>query len=185
MDLRLSRGRLQYLVKWKGYPERHRWTWEPLRNLTHADQAVDDFHKSHPAAPRPVDMNNFTFIPIPENETESTAEQWTDGKINPDGWTLRINNIPNFIYHTPISEPKIVPTPSPLSPIIEEEENETTWSAIPIEDWNIPDENRPPSPPKPPPRGRNPIKREHANMHWSFCKIDNCKFHRGQGSRYN
>jgi len=51
MDSRLSQGRLQYLVKWKGYPKRHEWTWEPLRNLTHVDQAVDDFHKSHPAAP--------------------------------------------------------------------------------------------------------------------------------------
>jgi len=187
MDSQLSRDRLQYLVKWKGYPERHEWTWEPLCNLTHADQAVDDFHKSHPAAPRPVDMNDFTFIPItdPTTEIESTAEQWTDGKINPDGWTLRINTIPNFIYHTPISEPEIVPTPSSLPPIVEEEENETTWSAIPIEDWNIPDENRPPSPPKPPPRGRNPIKHEHASMHWSFCHIDNCRFHRGQGSWYD
>jgi len=100
-------------------------------------------------------MNDFTFVPIidPTTEIESTAEQWTDGKINPDGWTLRINTIPNFIYHTPISASEIVPTPSPLSPIIEEEENKITWSAIPIKDWNIPDENQPPSPPNPPPRG--------------------------------
>jgi len=50
MDSQLSCNRLQYLVKWKGYPECHEWTWEPLYNLTHADQAVNDFHKSHPAA---------------------------------------------------------------------------------------------------------------------------------------
>jgi len=37
---------------------------KPLCNLTHADQAVDDFHKSHPAAPWPIDMNDFTFVPI-------------------------------------------------------------------------------------------------------------------------
>jgi len=187
MDSRLSRGHLQYLVKWKGYPEHREWTWEPLHNLTHADQAVGDFHKSHPSAPRPVNMNHFQFVPITENtmEIESTAEQWIDGKINPDGWTLGIHTMPYFQYHTPISEPEIVPTPSPPSPSIENEENETTWSPIPIEDWNIPNENRPPSPPKPPPCGWNPIKQEHASMHWLFCKIPNCKFHRGEGSWSN
>ncbi|KIM74750.1 hypothetical protein PILCRDRAFT_14184 [Piloderma croceum F 1598] len=170
-------------IKWKGYPERHKWTWEPLRNLTHADQAVDDFHKSHPASPRRTDMNNFTFVPIPENDTiQSTAEQWINGKINPDGWTLRINTIPNFQESTPTPEPEVVPIPSPQFHPIENEIPEITWSAIPIKDWNIPDDNAPPSPPRPPPRRLNPIKREHANMHWSFCKIHNCRFHRGENS---
>jgi len=169
MDSQLSRNRLQYLVKWKGYPERHEWTWEPLRNLTHANQAVDDFHKPHPAALQPVDMNNFKFVPIPENTTESITKQWTDGKINPDGWTLRINTIPNFQYPTSTPESEVVSTPSPPFSSIENKENEITWSTIPIEDWNLPDENQPPSPPRPPPCQHNPIKQEHASMHWSFC----------------
>jgi len=125
-------------------------------------------------------LNNFRFIPITENITtiESTAEQWTNGKMNPDGWTLRINTIPNFECSKPISESEIVPTLSSPLPSIENEENETMWSAIPIKDWNIPDESAPPSPP----RRQNPIKQEHASMHWSFCQLPNCKFHRGKNS---
>ncbi|KIM72960.1 hypothetical protein PILCRDRAFT_15653 [Piloderma croceum F 1598] len=110
--------------------------------------AVNDFHKSHPASPRRIDMNNLRFVPIPENDTtQSTTEQWINGKVNPDGWTLRINTIPNFQNSIPTLEPGVVPTPSPQSHTIENEIPEITWSAIPIEDWNIPDENTPPSPP--------------------------------------
>jgi hypothetical protein len=52
MDSKLQRGRIRYLVKWKGYPERHHWTWEPLGNLKHAQESIVDFHASNPSAPQ-------------------------------------------------------------------------------------------------------------------------------------
>ncbi|KIM88468.1 hypothetical protein PILCRDRAFT_3448 [Piloderma croceum F 1598] len=98
MDSQLSHNCIQYLVKWKGYPERHKWTWEPLRNLTHADQAVDDFHKSHPASPQQINMNNFRFVPIPENDTtQSTTEQWMDGKSNLERSSSPLYTAPNTL----------------------------------------------------------------------------------------
>src|ERR1700720_675489 len=39
MDSKLYRGKLRYLVQWKGYPARHEWTWEPVDNLTHSPEA--------------------------------------------------------------------------------------------------------------------------------------------------
>ena len=57
MDSKLYRGRLRYLVKWKGREDRPDWTWEPLSSLTHADEAIADYHKKHPSAPRPIDSS--------------------------------------------------------------------------------------------------------------------------------
>jgi len=50
---RVHRGHLQYLVRWKGYPEADN-TWEPTGHLKHAQEAIDSFHKQHPSAPRPI-----------------------------------------------------------------------------------------------------------------------------------
>ncbi|VDC06874.1 unnamed protein product, partial [Peniophora sp. CBMAI 1063] len=39
---------MMYLVKWKGYSDRHN-SWEPVANLMQdADEAIDDYHKAHP-----------------------------------------------------------------------------------------------------------------------------------------
>jgi len=70
LDSRLRRGQLQYLVKWQGYTEEHN-TWEPLANLTNAQDAIDAFHQSHPAAPRRLrSLAHFNFRPY-ENFTET------------------------------------------------------------------------------------------------------------------
>jgi transposase InsO family protein len=50
---RVHRGHLQYLVKWKGYPEADN-TWEPTGHLKHAQEAINSFHKLRPSAPRPI-----------------------------------------------------------------------------------------------------------------------------------
>jgi hypothetical protein len=42
MGRRGSGTRREYLVKWRGYPQ-WEWTWEPLRNLRNAPDAVADF----------------------------------------------------------------------------------------------------------------------------------------------
>ena len=68
MDSKLERGKLKYLVKWKGYP-REEWTWEPRKNLLeHAKASVNAFHRKHPNAPRPS-PGNLRYIKL-ENFTE-------------------------------------------------------------------------------------------------------------------
>ena len=113
-------------------------------------------------------MANFEFKPIPTASTDapSTVPSWNDGKIIIDDWSLNINIIPNLPTQPPTPEnekPTLTSEETPLPPNVKEEE--VTWSAILIEDWNIPDKNRPPSPPRPPPHHQNPIKQEHASMH--------------------
>jgi len=49
----VHRGKLQYLVKWKGYPVLDN-TWEPQGHLKNAQKHIDDFHKWIPSAPRPI-----------------------------------------------------------------------------------------------------------------------------------
>ena len=64
LNSRLYRGNLQYLVKWLGYTEEHNM-WEPLSNITHADEAVKEFHCQYPAAPRHIQtLSSFQFRPI-------------------------------------------------------------------------------------------------------------------------
>ena len=60
VDSRMNRGRLQYLVHWKGYPKEER-TWEPARNLSNAQDAILKFHREHPSAPRPADFRQLAF----------------------------------------------------------------------------------------------------------------------------
>jgi hypothetical protein len=50
LDSRMVRGRLKYLVAWKGYEEH---TWEADTNLEHAPELVKEFHDRYPHRPRP------------------------------------------------------------------------------------------------------------------------------------
>ncbi|KAG5720268.1 hypothetical protein E4T56_gene3342 [Termitomyces sp. T112] len=51
LDSQIVRGRLQYLVCWKGYgPEDD--TWKPQKNLDRAPDKLRDFHRRNPAKPR-------------------------------------------------------------------------------------------------------------------------------------
>ena len=45
VDKRKHRGRVQYLVKWVGYPD-HENTWLPLSNLRQAKDAIDEYEQS-------------------------------------------------------------------------------------------------------------------------------------------
>uniref|UniRef100_A0A803JXA0 Chromo domain-containing protein n=1 Tax=Xenopus tropicalis TaxID=8364 RepID=A0A803JXA0_XENTR len=51
LDSKFNRGRLQYLVRWKGYPPEEN-SWEPVSNI-HAPQLTRLFHKDHPDKPAP------------------------------------------------------------------------------------------------------------------------------------
>ena len=58
IDSRLKRGKLEYLVKWSGYTDDYN-TWEPESNLDNSKEAINDFHKSNPSAPRKLCANVF------------------------------------------------------------------------------------------------------------------------------
>jgi hypothetical protein len=62
LDSRMFRGRLEYLVKWKGYG-REEASWEP-RNHVHAPQLVAQFYRIHPGAPRHIRRIHFYNIPF-------------------------------------------------------------------------------------------------------------------------
>jgi hypothetical protein len=47
IDARLWRNQKQYLIKWRDYPESDN-SWEPLKNITHAENAITDFHDNNP-----------------------------------------------------------------------------------------------------------------------------------------
>ena len=53
IDSKLHHGKLQYLVKWTGYNEP---TWQPESDVTNAKDAVDEFYRKHPGAPRRLDI---------------------------------------------------------------------------------------------------------------------------------
>jgi len=50
LDSRRMRGRLQYLVKWRGFAHP---TWEPEENLTEVE-AVDKYHERYPEQLAPI-----------------------------------------------------------------------------------------------------------------------------------
>lgn len=76
---RVRRGNLQFLVKWKGYAEEDD-SWEPAGELLAAEDAIRDFYKKNPGAPRPMDdvaerlrlqrITYFTEFPKPPPRRE-------------------------------------------------------------------------------------------------------------------
>ncbi|KAG1884835.1 uncharacterized protein F5891DRAFT_970507, partial [Suillus fuscotomentosus] len=62
--------RLEYLVHWKGYPREER-EWLLASELRNAPQAIADFHRKHPAAPRPMPTMRLRFQAL-ENLTVPT-----------------------------------------------------------------------------------------------------------------
>lgn len=84
-DSRLQRGKLEYLVKWKGYPQEES-TWEPANNLKHCRKLVNDFHVKHPSAPQRISALTFSRLPfrpytnLTELSTSCKIWDWTTGK---------------------------------------------------------------------------------------------------------
>ncbi|MBW0465515.1 hypothetical protein O181_005230 [Austropuccinia psidii MF-1] len=54
LDSKLKRGKLRYLVEWKGFSQdSERFTWEPTEKLTNCPELVKDFHSLYPDKPGP------------------------------------------------------------------------------------------------------------------------------------
>ena len=47
LDRRYNGGRLEYKIKWEGYPMNES-TWEPMKNLESAKEMVEEYNRSHP-----------------------------------------------------------------------------------------------------------------------------------------
>ena len=52
MDSRKRNSKVRYLIKWKDYPAREDWTWEPFENLSHCQETLREFHAAWPRKPR-------------------------------------------------------------------------------------------------------------------------------------
>ena len=74
LDSRLHRGKLQYLVKWVGYDEP---TWQPASDLEHASEAVQDFHRKHPGAPRRLAIPSSSLRQIFVNTSTDGLTGWS------------------------------------------------------------------------------------------------------------
>ncbi|MBW0561328.1 hypothetical protein O181_101043 [Austropuccinia psidii MF-1] len=54
LDSKLKRGKLWYLVEWKGFSQdSERSTWEPTENLNNCLELVEEFHSLYPDKPGP------------------------------------------------------------------------------------------------------------------------------------
>ena len=84
LDSRMRRGKLQYLVKWEGYP-REESSWEPEEHLQNSGESIEDFHRHFPNAPQRI-RHTFATLPFQPYENFTTRKpgvlfDWTDGKI--------------------------------------------------------------------------------------------------------
>lgn len=68
LDSKVMRGKIKYLVHWKGYAVSER-TWEPIENLGNSKDLVEEFHSSHPNRPKPLNINK---IEVPINSFPTT-----------------------------------------------------------------------------------------------------------------
>lgn len=91
VDSRLRNGEIQYRVHWTGYPKKKDYTWEPLEHLENAMERVQEFHKKHPSAPRPINTRLLHFRPLLTTPDDLNASyDWMRGKSeNIPRWSRR------------------------------------------------------------------------------------------------
>ena len=76
-DSKLIRGKLHFLIKWKGYPHEES-TWESADDLHNAEHLVREFYARHPSAPRRINSLHFSSLPFVtyENLTTPSIPSW-------------------------------------------------------------------------------------------------------------
>jgi hypothetical protein len=69
-------------VKWKNFPTEES-TWEPVANLKNSKEAINDFHKEKPSAPRRIHstMNFQKYENLTEPNLQKTLFGWEDGRF--------------------------------------------------------------------------------------------------------
>jgi hypothetical protein len=75
INSRRHKGKLQYLVKWKGYTAENN-TWEPKESLDNAKSKVKDFHRKHHEV-----VKRFGPMELPGKYTAKMLYGWEDGKF--------------------------------------------------------------------------------------------------------
>ena len=65
LDARMRRGKVQYLVKWKGYPDVDN-LWIPIESCQNAREELDDFYRRFPSKPRPTTLRRLELPLVPE-----------------------------------------------------------------------------------------------------------------------
>ena len=84
LDSRVFRGRLEYLVRWKGYGAADD-LWIPAKDASGARKRIADFHRENPEAPRHISASIYATLPFRpfENLTEPPKRvlfDWTVGR---------------------------------------------------------------------------------------------------------
>ena len=73
LDSRVFRGRLEYLVRWKGYGAADD-LWIPAKEAVGSKRRITEFHKRNPEAPKRISAATYAALPFQpiENFTEPT-----------------------------------------------------------------------------------------------------------------
>ena len=88
MDSKVVWGKIKYLVKWKGYPDKADWTWEPEEKILEDNRR--EFHEKHSGAPRRI----HAILPFQEiNHIQTSKQAWTRGKVSPEPSEKELNSI--------------------------------------------------------------------------------------------
>ena len=74
-DSKLFGRTLKYLVRWTGYGEGED-TWEPVSNLKHSPEKIQEFHTQHPGAPQKINALLYASLPWQSlfTHTEANAD---------------------------------------------------------------------------------------------------------------
>src|SRR6202040_4155824 len=88
MDSKVVRGKIKYLVKWKGYPDKADCTGEPEEKILKDNRK--EFHEKHSGAPQRI----HAILPFREiNHIQTTKQTWTRGKILPEPSEKELNSV--------------------------------------------------------------------------------------------
>jgi hypothetical protein len=87
LDSRLRRGKLEYLVHWKGYGIKDR-TWQSAEDLTNAQDLISRFHVSYPRAAR--EPHSDTTLNIKRSSEKNVSSSMSSRKKPKKSARLRV-----------------------------------------------------------------------------------------------
>jgi transposase InsO family protein len=79
INSRMFRGRLQYLIQWKGYSYEHN-SWENATDV-HSPKLVAEFYSTHPGAPRQVRRAHFDYISFQSSQDRRVGSSLPRGGV--------------------------------------------------------------------------------------------------------